>query len=93
MIAGICREDIMGDAVYSRINYLYQTIEFLTKSNIKSNLPLIHYYSKCMAAIAEKKVLRIDPVIKRRLCKKCHMYQVPGTTCIVRLVVCLVVNR
>lgn len=74
----------MSAVAFSRLNFLYQAIEELVSSGIEGKLALIHSYCKSFAQIAEKKVLRLDPTIRRRICKKCVILLIPGVTAIVR---------
>ena len=76
----------MSEDVYSRLNYLYHAVEQLASLDIRANAVLIHNYSRIFAQIVQKKVLRVDHVIRRRICKRCQMLLVSGVTATVRLV-------
>ncbi|XP_064624274.1 ribonuclease P protein subunit p21-like [Lineus longissimus] len=66
------------------MNYLYQ-LATCTLAQNPENTNLVRFYLQTMQSIAKKLVLRIDPSIKRTLCKKCYMLLVPGITATVRI--------
>ncbi|POW06107.1 hypothetical protein PSTT_09241, partial [Puccinia striiformis] len=43
-------------------------------------LGLSRVLSKSMKVIAKKSVLRMDPSVKRSICRSCHLLLIPGTT-------------
>ncbi|CAG8482597.1 12845_t:CDS:2 [Dentiscutata heterogama] len=51
----------------------------------KSLIPLSRFYISTMKSIGTKQVLRIDPSIKRTLCKKCESVLIPGVTSRIRI--------
>lgn len=67
---------------FSRINYLYQASHLLARTPAAS---LSNYYLSQAKSVARKAVLRIDPSIKRTICKKCDELLFPGATAVVRL--------
>lgn len=65
-----------GKDSFSRMNFLYQASMLMAgKSDTLSA-----YYGNLCKTIGKKSVLRIDPNIKRTLCKRCHMALKPGIT-------------
>ena len=74
----------MSADVYSRLNFLYHTIEHLVRSDLTGNIALINHHCKVFNQITQKKVLRHDPAIRRRICKKCCSLLVPGVTATIR---------
>ncbi|XP_055846497.1 uncharacterized protein LOC129912311 [Episyrphus balteatus] len=73
-----------GKDSFSRMNFLYQASMLMAgKSDTLSA-----YYGNLCKSIGKKSVLRIDPNIKRSLCKKCHMALKPGVTADVSAVDC-----
>ncbi|CAG8716517.1 8589_t:CDS:2 [Dentiscutata erythropus] len=73
--------------LYQRMNFLYQAATLMTKSTNtkKSLIPLSRFYISTMKSIGTKQVLRIDPSIKRTLCKKCESVLIPGVTSRIRI--------
>ncbi|KAK2169877.1 hypothetical protein LSH36_6g05074 [Paralvinella palmiformis] len=72
-----------GD-IFSRVNFLYQAAHAALIASPR-DLTLTRTYVQSLKAVAEKSVLRLDPSLKRNLCKKCYMLLVPGITCTVRV--------
>jgi len=70
----------MAMEVYQRLNYLYQVIVKLSESP-DENMTMIRHHCKVFSQIAQKKVLRVDPQIRRRICRKCFIFLLPGVTC------------
>ncbi|XP_065066311.1 ribonuclease P protein subunit p21-like [Rhopilema esculentum] len=69
---------------YDRINFLYQAAH-LTLSQNPENVELSRFYISTAKKITEKLVLKIDPKIKRTICKCCHALLIPGITSTHRL--------
>ncbi|XP_055913159.1 uncharacterized protein LOC129946834 [Eupeodes corollae] len=65
-----------GKDSFSRMNFLYQASMLMAGKSAT----LSAYYGNLCKTIGKKSVLRIDPNIKRSLCKKCHMALKPGVT-------------
>lgn len=74
----------MSEDVYARLTFLYQAVEQLAVTDIRNNATLIHSYCRVFAQILQKKVLRLDPVMRRRVCRHCQMLLVAGVTATVR---------
>ncbi|XP_031567119.1 ribonuclease P protein subunit p21-like [Actinia tenebrosa] len=68
---------------FTRINFLYQAASITLATNPR-NTGLVRFYMNSLTSVAQKNVLRLDPSIKRTVCKKCHSLLVPGVTCKVR---------
>lgn len=60
-----------------RMNYLYQIAYEALKVN---NQPLARFYISTMVNIGKRLVIRLDPSIKRTICKHCHSLLVEGIT-------------
>uniref|UniRef100_T1IXM5 Uncharacterized protein n=1 Tax=Strigamia maritima TaxID=126957 RepID=T1IXM5_STRMM len=75
---------VKGNDVFDRINYLYQAANLAMKTTTPNN-SLVEFYGSCIKKIAAKNVLKLDPSIKRNLCKKCNIILVPSVTLKVRL--------
>lgn len=73
-----------GDLGYQRMNYLYQAAHCVLAQN-PANTQLARFYIENLKNVAAKLVLRIDPDIKRTMCKKCSALLVPGVTATVRV--------
>ena len=69
---------------YNRINYLFQAAHAVLKEN-PQNVGLVQHYCLTLKNIARKNVLRLDPSMKRSICKKCCMLLIPGITASVRI--------
>jgi ribonuclease P protein subunit RPR2 len=54
-------------------------------NNTKNLAPLGRFYINTMKTIGTKQVLRVDPSIKRTLCKRCETILLPGVTSRVRV--------
>jgi len=74
-----------GRSAFHRINFLYQA------SNLVSELPfsetgriLSAHYGQILSKVAKKSVLRMDPSIKRTVCKGCGSLLKPGVSSVVR---------
>ncbi|CAH1794214.1 unnamed protein product [Owenia fusiformis] len=68
---------------WARINYLYQAAHEVVRTH-PNNTELVRQYITNMISIARKHVFRIEPSIKRTICKKCFMLLIPGVTATVR---------
>ncbi|KAK2179318.1 hypothetical protein NP493_498g00010 [Ridgeia piscesae] len=69
--------------MFTRINFLYQAAHRVLLES-PNNTGLVRFYAYTLRSIAMKNVLRLDPTIKRTLCKKCSMLLIPGVTATVR---------
>ncbi|KAK9236589.1 RNAse P Rpr2/Rpp21/SNM1 subunit domain-containing protein [Lipomyces kononenkoae] len=76
---------------YLRTSFLYQASVLmanaaqanpeLANTATKATAPLARYYASQMKAVARKSVIRLDPNIKRSICKRCDTILIPGRTC------------
>lgn len=64
-----------------RIETLFKQAEVVFKKDKK----LADRYVELARKISMKNKVRIKPELKRRFCKHCHSYLVPGANCRVRL--------
>ncbi|XP_076686515.1 ribonuclease P protein subunit Rpp21 [Andrena cerasifolii] len=71
-----------GKDIFERMNYLYQASHLMALKNRVA----ASYYGNIMIGCAKKSVLRIEPAIKRTICKCCQSPLIPGETAKVRLV-------
>ena len=69
------------DAI-ERMNYLYQIAHEALRLKNES---LARFYMYTMMTISKRLVIRLDPSIKRTICKHCHSLLVPGITMRVRV--------
>ncbi|XP_023304248.2 ribonuclease P protein subunit rpr2 [Lucilia cuprina] len=68
--------NFQGKECFSRMNFLYQASLLMAgKNNALSS-----YYGELCKNVGKKAVLRIDPTVKRDLCKRCSLAQKPGIT-------------
>ncbi|XP_047366719.1 ribonuclease P protein subunit p21 [Vespa velutina] len=70
-----------GKDIFERMNYLYQASHLIALKNRVA----ASYYGNTMMGCAKKSVLRIEPNIKRTICKRCQSPLIPGETARVRL--------
>jgi len=66
----------------NRINYLYQLSTALAE-----HCPgLSSTYNSMLKGICQKNLLKIDPEIKRNICKRCNTMLIPGKTVACRII-------
>ena len=65
----------------ARINFLFK----LAKEHFKEDSKLSDRYVKLARRIAMKYKVRLPSTLKKRMCKHCHRYLVPGINCRVRI--------
>lgn len=70
--------------VFHRMNFLYQASNILLGIQPK-NTELSRFYSNTMMKIGTKNLMKIDPNVKRTICKICSALLVPGVTAKVRM--------
>ncbi|XP_064407027.1 ribonuclease P protein subunit p21-like [Halichondria panicea] len=69
---------------FQRMNYLFQAA-LAALCSTPSETGLSRFYVRTMKRISKRLVLRMDPSIKRVLCKSCDSLLVAGVTCTNRL--------
>eukprot|EP00112_Aurelia_sp_Birch-Aquarium-sp1_P012603 Seg2650.2 transcript_id=Seg2650.2/GoldUCD/mRNA.D3Y31 product="Ribonuclease P protein subunit p21" protein_id=Seg2650.2/GoldUCD/D3Y31 len=67
---------VVNREAYDRVNFLYQAAHLTVADNVE----LSRLYTSTAKKITEKLVLKIDPTVKRTICKCCHILLVPGVT-------------
>ncbi|KAK9475032.1 RNAse P Rpr2/Rpp21/SNM1 subunit domain-containing protein [Dipodascopsis tothii] len=70
---------------YLRASFLYQASLLMGGDRRPESLVLGRVYASHMRSVARKNVIRLDPSVKRTVCKRCETPQVPGASCVVRL--------
>eukprot|EP00128_Syssomonas_multiformis_P008028 Colp12_sorted_trinity150504_noHs@21602 len=70
---------------YERLNFLYQASHLTLGSNAPSKVELSRFYNHTFKTVCKKLVLKIDPKVKRSMCKKCSALLMPGVTSTVRV--------
>ncbi|KAK9322534.1 RNAse P Rpr2/Rpp21/SNM1 subunit domain-containing protein [Lipomyces orientalis] len=80
---------------YLRTSFLYQasvlmansasTSPDLAESATSATAPLSRFYASQMKSVARKGVIRLDPNIKRSICKRCDTVLIPGRTCAIAI--------
>lgn len=60
----------------NRINYLYQ----LSKTMAEHCPGLSSTYNTILKGLSQKNLLKMDPDIKRNICKRCNTMLIPGKT-------------
>lgn len=68
---------------YSRVNYLYQAATTLGQN--KKYAALSRGYSRNSLIISQKAVLKMAPLMKRSMCKRCNRVYVPGRNVSIRV--------
>ncbi|KTW30647.1 hypothetical protein T552_00363 [Pneumocystis carinii B80] len=82
--------------LYARISFLYQAANIYTSysilnqntyanEDIQSKLALSRFYINTAKKIARKAVLKINPSIKRTLCRRCDTILLPAITSSIRI--------
>ncbi|XP_043266811.1 ribonuclease P protein subunit rpr2 [Venturia canescens] len=70
-----------GKDVFERMNFLYQASRFVAgKSEVAAS-----HYGNVMMSCAKKAVLRVEPEVKRTICKSCQSPLIPGETARIRI--------
>ena len=73
-----------GKDAFQRMNFLYQASHLiLARPKITGDLPA--YYGSSMLTVAQKSVLKIEPYVKRDLCKGCGNLLKPGLSVKIRV--------
>ncbi|GAB1600803.1 ribonuclease P protein subunit p21-like [Argonauta hians] len=80
---GKCDRNCPFKESFQRINFLYQAA-YLTLTVNPQNTGLVRFYINTLKTIAQRQVLRLDPHLKRTICKKCFSLLVPGLTAKIR---------
>jgi len=65
----------------ARINFLFQQ----ARESFKEDSKLSDKYVRIARRIAMKYKIKLDSQLKKRFCKHCHRYLVPGVNCRVRI--------
>eukprot|EP01114_Cavostelium_apophysatum_P009358 TRINITY_DN22477_c0_g1_i1.p1 TRINITY_DN22477_c0_g1~~TRINITY_DN22477_c0_g1_i1.p1 ORF type:complete len:141 (-),score=21.17 TRINITY_DN22477_c0_g1_i1:74-496(-) len=72
---------VPNDDAFKRMNFLHQASHVMFDQNPN----LSRFFNHTLKKIASRQVLRIDPSMKRGICKGCNILLVPGTTSNVRI--------
>lgn len=69
------------------LNFLYQfsTYQAIREYARSGTVHQAQYGTKYFQSLARKATLRIDPSIKRSICKQCRLVLIPGITCSIRV--------
>lgn len=62
---------------FHRMNFLYQAAHLCSSNNAEE---LGRLYSYQLKQVAQRVVVRMDPIVKRTICKKCSSVLIPGKT-------------
>jgi len=68
----------------ARLSHLHRASNALCGSEAQATSPttnLSRFYLTHLRSVAKKSVLRLDPSIKRTICKRCDTLLVPGVSC------------
>ncbi|XP_028415927.1 ribonuclease P protein subunit p21-like [Dendronephthya gigantea] len=77
-------KSLANKEAYTRMNFLYQASQTVLMEN-PQNVELSRFYIFTMKNIGQKLLCKIDPSIKRTVCKYCHSVLIPGVTSTVRV--------
>lgn len=76
------KQEFSTEVIQNRINYLYQL-----STTVAEQCPgLSSTYNSILKGISQKTLLKIDPEIKRNICKRCNTMLIPGETATCRMV-------
>lgn len=75
------KSDKVQKIAKNRINILFR----LAKEHFKEDNKLSDKYVRMARRIAMKHKIRLSSELKKRFCKNCHKYLVPGANCRVRI--------
>ncbi|KAF8252347.1 Rpr2-domain-containing protein, partial [Wilcoxina mikolae CBS 423.85] len=74
--------------LFARLSHLYQASTALATPDTSneaqlnsSTVNLSRFYLSCLRSVAKKSVIRLDPSIKRTICKRCDALLIPGVSC------------
>ncbi|KAG5681764.1 hypothetical protein PVAND_011173 [Polypedilum vanderplanki] len=69
------RKSLHNKEVFHRINFLHQASSLMANKNQK----LSSFYGNILNQVQKKAVVKIDPTIKRDMCKRCSTFLTPQT--------------
>lgn len=75
----------LGKEAFHRMNYLYQAAKLCHQMDSVDSLKLSLHYGSHIKSVGHKAQCKMDPQLKRTLCKGCNAILIPGETVIVRL--------
>lgn len=67
-----------------KLNFLHQASHVVLAIN-PENVEMSRFYASTLKSTAQKLVFKLDPSIKRTICKHCHTLLIPGITARVRV--------
>lgn len=70
------KQEFNIDINHNRVNYLYQ----LSTALAEQCPGLSSTYNSILKGLTQKSLLKIDPEIKRNICKRCNTILIPGKT-------------
>ncbi|KAJ3404387.1 hypothetical protein CcCBS67573_g03497 [Chytriomyces confervae] len=73
-------KQVTGADALVRMNYLYQASSLFSQGASPS---LSRFYAQSMKTVAARMVLRMDPQVKRTICKGCCSLLIPGMNALV----------
>jgi len=76
------KQEFNTEITQNRVNYLYQ----LSMTIAECSPGLSSTYNSILKGLSQKNLLKIDPEIKRNICKKCNTFLIPGKTVTCRTV-------
>lgn len=79
------KKSIQNCAAFQRMNYVYQLMNVSMMLKSDAGRLLSSNYGKLLLSIGKKSLTRMEPEIKRNICKGCHVLLVPGETASVRV--------
>lgn len=75
---------VKGGDAFHRMNFLYQVANKVLEQD-PSTGNIASFYGHVLHMISRRVQAKLDPSIKRSLCKKCSVLLFPGVTCTERL--------
>lgn len=76
------KQEFSTELNQNRINYLYQ----LSKTVAEQCPGLSSTYNSILKGLSQKSLLKLDPDMKRNICKGCNTMLIPGKTVICRTI-------
>lgn len=76
------KQDFSTEIIQNRINYLYQLSRICTEQSPG----LSSTYNFILKGLSQKSLLKLDPEIKKNICKGCNTMLIPGKTVTCRVI-------
>ncbi|KAI9565161.1 hypothetical protein GHT06_008937 [Daphnia sinensis] len=78
------KTSVVGSDGFQRMNFLYQASVVMLNA-VPSCSSLSSFYGTNMVSIGKKLQLKLDPSLKRTMCKGCKSLLIPGKTAVIKI--------